>query len=139
MKDTAKILLIALPLSWLIGISLNFLSQLGLGIWLVDSLSLRGYWPVTIIFYAEDFFNALLSVIPYIGLVYFFVPNKKPLTVATAILAYMLFTFLFCFHKEQHLTPCIFTLVQSANVTVYAAIYIVFALLDSIWGKSQSA
>ena len=77
MKDTAKILLIALPFSWLIGISISFSSQLGLGIWLVDSLSIRGYWPVTITFYAEDFFNALLSVMPYIGLVYFFVPNKK--------------------------------------------------------------
>ena len=139
MKDVAKILLIALPFSWLAGISLGFLSELSLGLWLVDSTSIRGYWPITLIFYAEDFLNALLTVIPYVGLVYFFVPNKKPLTVATSIFGYILFTFLFCFHKEQHITPCLFTLVQSAHIAVYAAIIVVFALVDSVWDKSKLA
>ena len=138
MKDIAKILLIAIPFAWLATISLNFLSQLGLGSLLVDSLSIRGYWPVTLTFYAEEFLYAFLTVIPYVGLIYFFVPNKKPLTVVTAIIAYILFTFLFCFQKE-HLTPCIFTLVQSAHIAVYAAIIIVFLLVDSIWGKRESA
>ena len=129
MKDIAKILLIALPFSWLASVSIGFLSQLGLGVWLVDTLSLRGYWPVTIIFYAEDIFNALLTVIPYVVLIYFFVRNTKPLTVATAILGYILFTFLLCFYKE-HLTACIFTLVQSANIAVYVSIMMVFAFIE---------
>lgn len=139
MKDIAKILLITLPFSWLAAISLSFLSQLGLGSWLVDSLSIRGYWPVTLTFYAEDFLNALLTVTPYVGLVYFFLPNKKPLTVATAIFGYILFTFLFCFYTEQHLTPCLFTLVQSAHIAIYAAIIVVFAFVDSVWGREKSA
>ena len=139
MKDIAKILLIAIPFAWLATISLNFLSQLGLGSLLVDSLSIRGYWPVTLTFYAEEFLYAFLTVIPYVGLIYFFVPNKKPLTVVTAIIAYILFTFLFCFQKEQHLTPCLFTLVQSAHIAVYAAIMIVFSFLGSVWGRGKPA
>jgi hypothetical protein len=139
MKDTAKILLIALPFSWFAGISISYLGQLGIGIWLLDTLSIKGYWPVTLIFYVEDFLNALLTVIPYVGLIYFSVSNNKLLTVTTSIFAYVLFTFLLCYHKEQHLTPCLFTLVQSAHIAVYAAIIVVFALFDGIWGKSKSA
>ena len=138
MKQLAKIFLIAIPFAWLASISLSFFSQLGLGTWLVDSLSIRGYWPVSITFYAEEFFSALLTMIPYVGLVYFFVRNNRALTVATAIFAYMFFTLLFIFQKES-LTASIFTLVQSANLSVYAAIFLLFAVFDSIWGQRKSS
>ncbi len=45
-----------------------------------------------------------------------------------AILCYALFTFLLCFQKE-HLTACLFTLLQSANIAVYVAIFLLFEVL----------
>lgn len=138
MKDIIKIFLIALPFSSLASYGLNFINQLGLGVWLVESLSIRGFWPVSIAFYVEDIISALITVIPYVGLIYYFVRNKKLLTITTAIIAYILFTFLFLYQKES-LTGSFFTLMQSENIAVYVAIIPIFILVDSIFNNKDIA
>lgn len=137
MKEAIKIFLIALPFAWLAPYSINFLNQFGFGIWLVETLSIRGFWPVSIAFYIEDLISALITLIPYIGLIYFFIPNKKPLTVTLTVVAYMLFTFLFLFQKESF-TASFFTMLQSANIAAYLAIIGTFALMDKIFRKNKS-
>ena len=127
MKNTIIILLSALPFSWLASIVLSLLNQLGLGFWLIENLSISGYWPVNIVFYIESFLSALLVVAPYVLVILWLVPANKYGNVITAILAYVLFTFLLCFQKE-HLTACLFTLVQSSHIAVYLAIFILFEI-----------
>ncbi len=131
MKDSIIIFSIALPFSWLSPHVLNFFKQFGLGVWLVESVALRGYWPVSIAFYVEDFVGALLMVIPYIGLVYFLVQNTKYRTAATAVFAYMLFSFLL-YSQRESFTGSLYTLMQSSNVAVYVAIFLVCALLQNV-------
>lgn len=136
MKDTVKIFIIALPFSWFASISLPFLHQLGLGVWLVETLSIRGYWPVSVAFYVEDLLSAAITALPFIGLVFFLTAKNKPTTTTATLFAYMFFTFLLCFQKES-LTACLFTLVQSANIAVYAAIILLFSLLKIKFGQGE--
>lgn len=136
MKDTIKIIFIALPFAWISSVSLPYLNQLGFGVWLVENLSIRGYWPVSIAFYVEDFFSALITSTPFIGLIFLLTEKNKPVTTTVTISAYMLFTFLLCFQKES-LTGCIFTLVQSANIAVYGVIILLFSLLNKFFSPNK--
>ena len=136
MKNVLKILILALPFAWFASISLPFLNGLGVGVTLVDVLSIKGYWAVTLIFYFEEFISALLVTTPYAALVLLLVKRNTALVTATAIVGYALFTFLLCFQKE-HLTPCLFTLVQSANVSVYAAIFVLLSVFDKVFSQQD--
>ena len=138
MKDMAKIFLIALPFSWLASIALPFLNQLGIGIWMVETFSIRGYWPVNFAFYMDDLLAALLVTAPYVGMIFLFIPNNKFLTVSTALFAYMLFTFLLCIQVES-IKACFYTLLQSADVAVYAAIMMMFTVLSYVWEQRKKA
>ncbi len=128
-KNLIKTLLIALPFTWLASHILLLLNNLEWGVWLVETLSVQGYWPVTIAFYLEDFFIALILGLPYVALVLWLIPHNHYATMITSVLAYALFTFLLCFQKE-HLTACLFTLLQSSNITMYLAIVLLFELLS---------
>ncbi len=123
MKDTIKIFSLALPFAFLASISLPFFNQLGGGFWLIEQLSIQGYWPVNIVFYIEYFFSAVLTTLIYAAAIIFLVPRYRYLNTLTAILAYALFTFLLCF-RQEHLTACLFTLLQGTHIAVYIAIFL---------------
>ena len=139
MKNTIKILLLALPFSWLASVVLPFFNQLGLGFWLIEQLSIAGYWPVNIVFYSESFFSALLLMAPYVLVIVWLVSvnTNKYTNIITAILAYALFIFLLCFQKE-HLTACLFTLVQSNHIAVYLAIFVLFEVSMKFFPKMEA-
>ena len=139
MKDTIKILLIALPFSLITTYCITFIKQLGFGSWLVESLSIRGFWPVSIAFYIEDFLSALITIIPYVGLVYFLVKNKRFLTIFTSIMAYIIFTFLFLFlYQNESVTGTFYTLIQSSYMSVYLAIISMFLLIEKVFIPKKS-
>jgi hypothetical protein len=124
-KDNMKIIILALPFAWLASIILPFFHALGWSIWIVETLNIQGYWPINIVFYAENLLIALITAMPYVGIIFLLMSNKKHLHIITAVLSYSLFTFLLCFQQE-HLTACFFTLVQSIHIALYLAIFLLF-------------